>query len=59
MLITKRIYDKVEKDDRIRILVDRLWPRGLKKKGEIKIDLWLEKVAPSSELRKCFSHDSS
>jgi uncharacterized protein YeaO (DUF488 family) len=58
MLKTKRIYDKVEKDDGIRVLVDRLWPRGLKKE-EIKIDLWLKEVAPSIELRKWFSHDFS
>jgi uncharacterized protein YeaO (DUF488 family) len=56
MLKTKRIYDKVEKDDGTRLLVDRLWPRGLKKE-EIEIDLWLKEVAPSIELRRWFSHD--
>lgn len=58
MVKTKRIYDKVEKDDGIQVLVDGLWPRGLKKE-EIKIDLWLKEVAPSTELRKWFSHDPS
>jgi uncharacterized protein YeaO (DUF488 family) len=51
LIKTKRAYDKLEKDDGIRILVDRLWSRGLKKE-EIKIDLWLKEVAPSTELRK-------
>lgn len=45
----------MEKDYGIRALVDELWPRGLKKE-EIKIDLWLKEVAPSTELRKWFSH---
>ncbi len=58
MVRAKRIYDIVEKDDGIRILVDRLWPRGLKKE-EIKIDQWLKEVAPTNELRKWFSHDPS
>ena len=56
MIKTKRIYDIVEKDNGMQVLVDRLWPRGLKKE-EIKIDLWLKEVAPSTELRKWFSHD--
>lgn len=43
-------------DDSFRILVDRLWPRGLHKE-EVKIDLWLKEIAPSSSLRKWFSHD--
>ena len=58
MIKTKRGYDEVEKDDGIRVLVDRLWPRGIKKE-EVKIDLWLKEVAPSTELRKWFSHDPS
>jgi uncharacterized protein YeaO (DUF488 family) len=58
MVKIKRAYDKVEKDDGIRVLVDRLWPRGLKQE-EIKIDLWLKEVAASTELRKWFSHDPS
>ena len=58
MIKAKRVYDEVEKDDGIRVLVDKLWPRGIKK-DEIKVDLWLKEVAPSTELRKWFSHDSS
>lgn len=56
MIKTKRIYDKPESDDGFRILVDIIWPRGLKK-SEVKIDLWQKDVAPSSELRKWFNHD--
>ena len=56
MIIVKRIYDKPEKKDDFRILVDRLWPRGLSKK-EAKVDLWLKEIAPSDKLRKWFSHD--
>lgn len=56
MIEIKRIYDKPEKEDGFRILVDKLWPRGLKKE-EVKIDLWLKQIAPSTELRKWFSHD--
>jgi len=52
----KRVYEKSNKDDGYRILVDRLWPRGLKK-TEAKIDLWLKEIAPSNELRKWFDHD--
>ncbi|HXG31148.1 MAG TPA: DUF488 family protein [Thermodesulfobacteriota bacterium] len=58
MVKTKRVYDKAEKEDRIRVLIDGLWPRGLKKE-EVKIDLWLKEVAPSRELRRWFSHDPS
>ncbi|MDD5729841.1 MAG: DUF488 domain-containing protein [Candidatus Omnitrophica bacterium] len=56
MLKIKRVYDKPSKDDGFRILVDRLWPRGMNK-NRAKVDLWLKEVAPSSELRKWFSHD--
>ncbi|MEW6202092.1 MAG: DUF488 domain-containing protein [bacterium] len=52
----KRIYDKVDKDDGFRILVDRLWPRGLSKE-KAQVDLWLKDIAPSNELRKWFNHD--
>lgn len=52
----KRVYDKPEKGDGIRILVDRLWPRGLTKE-KADIDLWLKEIAPSTELRKWFGHD--
>ncbi len=58
MIKVKRVYDEVGKDDGKRVLVDKLWPRGIKK-DEIKIDLWLKEVAPSTELRKWFSHDST
>ena len=56
MIRIKRIYDPVAEGDGFRILVDRLWPRGIKKETA-KIDLWLKEIAPSSELRKWFSHD--
>lgn len=56
MIRTKRIYDPPSKEDGYRILVDRLWPRGLTKE-KARIDLWLKEVAPSNELRKWFSHD--
>lgn len=52
----KRAYDRPDKEDGTRILVDRLWPRGLTK-DKAKIDLWLKEVAPSTELRKWFAHD--
>ncbi len=52
----KRIYEKPATEDGKRILVERLWPRGLKKK-DAKIDEWLKDVAPSSDLRKWYSHD--
>lgn len=53
----KRVYDPASKDDGTRILVDRLWPRGLSKE-RAKIDLWLQEVAPSNELRCWFNHES-
>ncbi|CDG65141.1 MAG: hypothetical protein PWQ15_648 [Methanobacterium sp.] len=56
MIQIKRAYDEVSKDDGFRILVDRLWPRGLSKE-KLKIDLWLKEIAPSIELRKSFNHD--
>jgi uncharacterized protein YeaO (DUF488 family) len=52
----KRVYEEAEKEDGERILVDRLWPRGLTKE-KAKVDLWLKDVAPSTELRKWFAHD--
>ena len=52
----KRVYEEPGADDGFRILVDRLWPRGLTK-VRAKVDLWLRGVAPSTELRKWFSHD--
>jgi uncharacterized protein YeaO (DUF488 family) len=52
----KRAYEQPAAEDGERILVDRLWPRGLTKE-KAKIDLWLKDVAPSTELRKWFAHD--
>jgi uncharacterized protein YeaO (DUF488 family) len=52
----KRVYEEPAKDDGMRILVDRLWPRGLTKQ-RADIDLWLKDIAPSTELRKWFGHD--
>jgi uncharacterized protein YeaO (DUF488 family) len=52
----KRVYEPPGKDDGIRILVDRLWPRGLTKE-KAGVDLWLKEIAPSTELRKWFGHD--
>jgi uncharacterized protein YeaO (DUF488 family) len=52
----KRAYAEPEKSDGFRILVDRLWPRGLSKE-KAHIDLWLKDVAPSTDLRKWFAHD--
>lgn len=57
MLQIKRVYEKSEANDGFRILVDRLWPRGLKKE-EAKVDLWLKDIAPSSDLRKWFGHNT-
>jgi len=54
----KRAYEKPSPNDGKRILVERLWPRGLKK-DEAKIDQWLREVSPSTELRKWFGHDSA
>jgi uncharacterized protein YeaO (DUF488 family) len=52
----KRAYDPAEEDDGTRILVDRLWPRGLSK-DKAAIDRWAKEIAPSSELRRWFGHD--
>jgi uncharacterized protein YeaO (DUF488 family) len=52
----KRVYDAADATDGKRILVDRLWPRGLTKE-KAKVDLWLKEIAPSSGLRKWFGHD--
>ncbi|MGI9058348.1 MAG: DUF488 domain-containing protein [Ktedonobacteraceae bacterium] len=55
-IMLKRVYDEVAEDDGKRVLVDRLWPRGLSKE-RARVDLWLKEVAPSSELRKWFGHE--
>ncbi len=52
----KRVYEQPDRKDGERILVDRLWPRGLTKK-RAHVDLWLKEIAPSTELRKWFDHD--
>jgi len=52
----KRVYDPAEPEDGYRVLVDRLWPRGLKKE-QAHLDLWLREVAPSPALRTWFGHD--
>lgn len=56
MIKLKRAYEEPARDDGERILVERLWPRGLTKL-KAKIDLWLKDVAPSTELRRWFAHD--
>jgi uncharacterized protein YeaO (DUF488 family) len=56
MIRTKRVYAPPSRDDGLRILVDRLWPRGLTKE-KAKVDLWLKEIAPSNRLRKWYSHD--
>jgi uncharacterized protein YeaO (DUF488 family) len=57
-LRTKRIYDAPSANDGVRILVDRLWPRGLSKE-QARIDYWLKEIAPSGQLRKWYNHDDS
>ena len=56
MIQIKRVYDPAASSDGFRMLVERLWPRGMKKENA-KLDAWLKDVAPSTELRKWFSHD--
>ncbi len=56
MIKLKRIYEKSKQDDGFRILVDRLWPRGVSKERAA-LDLWLKEIAPSTELRQWFGHD--
>jgi|SRR5690606_457838 len=51
----KRVYDEPAKTDGTRVLVDRIWPRGIRKE-EAAIDEWLKEIAPSTELRKWFGH---
>lgn len=57
-ILLKRAYDSPESSDVFRILVDRLWPRGMTKDAA-QIDLWLKDVAPSTTLRQWFGHDPS
>lgn len=56
MIRLKRVYEEPAESDGERILVDRLWPRGLTKERAA-VDLWLKEAAPSGELRKWFAHD--
>ena len=56
IILLKRVYDPSEPSDGFRILVDRLWPRGISK-NSAHIDLWLKNIAPSTSLRKWFDHD--
>jgi uncharacterized protein YeaO (DUF488 family) len=53
----KRAYEPKENSDGFRILVDRLWPRGIKKE-DLQVDVWIKEIAPSAELRKWFNHDA-
>lgn len=55
---TKRIYDAPHEDDGLRVLVDRLWPRGMRK-DKAAIDVWAKELAPTTGLRTWFRHDSS
>jgi len=56
LIRVKRVYEQPSDQDGFRILVDRLWPRGLRK-SEAKFDLWMKEIAPENRLRKWFSHD--
>jgi uncharacterized protein YeaO (DUF488 family) len=58
MLKIKRVYEEPKRDDGVRFLVERLWPRGIKKE-EFKMKAWLKEVSPSPDLRKWYSHDTS
>jgi len=58
MIKTKRVYEDPEPDDGLRFLVDRLWPRGIKKET-LQMDDWLKELAPSTDLRKWFHRDTS
>ena len=56
MIQLKRAYEPASKDDGLRVLVERLWPRGVSKR-KARIDLWLKAFAPSAELREWYGHD--
>ncbi|KAF5073610.1 DUF488 domain-containing protein [Methanobacterium aggregans] len=56
MITIKRAYLPPEEEDGFRVLVDRIWSRGVSKE-DIKLDFWMKNVAPSNELRKWFAHD--
>ena len=55
-ILVKRVYESAAKSDGFRVLVDRLWPRGISKEAA-KLDLWLPDIGPSNTLRKWFNHD--
>ncbi len=55
MIVVKRIYNLQANDSGFKVLVDRLWPRGI---GKDKVDLWLKDIAPSAELRNWFKHEA-
>jgi len=55
-ILLKRVYEKPSKKDGVRVLVERLWPRGISK-DQAQVDLWLKEGAPSTALRKWFGHD--
>ncbi len=57
MIQIKRVYEQSSVEDGYRVLIDRLWPRGLSKE-KARVDLWLKEVAPSTELRKWYHHDT-
>ncbi len=52
----KRIYEEPAADDGFRVFIDRLWPRGMKK-ADVRFDVWLKELAPSTELRRWFGHE--
>lgn len=56
MITTKRVYESADPSDGTRILVERLWPRGMRKE-ELTLDSWIKDVAPSTDLRRWFGHD--
>ncbi len=58
MFKIKRIYENSEEKDKYRVLVDRLWPRGISKE-KANLDVWLKDIAPSNELRKWYGHEDS
>ncbi len=55
-IVTKRVYEKASESDGRRVLVDRLWPRGLSKE-KVLVDQWAKEVSPSNELRQWYAHD--
>lgn len=56
MIKLKRVYEPLEPDDGMRVLVERLWPRGVRREA-LHLDAWLKEVAPSDSLRRWFNHD--